>query len=111
MTTFAEEPAPSRSDCHAWSASPLYHFYKIVGGVEPSAAGFKEVAIAPCFGELQYIRAFLETASGGIAIDLAKDSEGRVEGTIRLPGGMKGTFYWNGREIRLNGGENVIMKI
>ena len=24
LTTFAEKPEPSRSDCHAWSASPLY---------------------------------------------------------------------------------------
>lgn len=110
LTTFAEGPAPSRSDCHAWSSSPLYHFYKIMGGVEPSAAGFKEVAIAPCFGELQYISAILETASGMITLDLAKDSEGRVEGTIRIPEGMEGIFYWNGREKGLKGGENVILK-
>ena len=27
LTTFVEASEPSRSDCHAWSASPLYFYY------------------------------------------------------------------------------------
>ena len=30
LTTFAETDVEPRSECHAWSASPNYHFLKIV---------------------------------------------------------------------------------
>jgi alpha-L-rhamnosidase len=47
LTTFAERPDPTRSDCHAWSASPLYEFLATVCGVEPASPGFKTVRIEP----------------------------------------------------------------
>ncbi|HVZ26275.1 MAG TPA: hypothetical protein VG842_09485, partial [Sediminibacterium sp.] len=33
LTTFAENPDPTRSDCHAWSASPLYDFLATICGI------------------------------------------------------------------------------
>ncbi|RYG15015.1 MAG: alpha-L-rhamnosidase, partial [Chitinophagaceae bacterium] len=36
LTTFAENPDPSRSDCHAWSASPNYDFLATICGITPS---------------------------------------------------------------------------
>ncbi len=35
LTTFAENPEPTRSDCHAWSAAPNYQFLSTVLGVNP----------------------------------------------------------------------------
>ena len=34
LTTWAEQPEPSRSDCHAWSASPNIEFYRIILGID-----------------------------------------------------------------------------
>ena len=47
LTTFAEKPAPSRSDCHAWSSHPLYHFIASILGVRPSAPGCSVLSIKP----------------------------------------------------------------
>src|SRR5439155_24682754 len=37
----------SRSDCHGWSAHPLYHYYASVLGIRPAKWGFEEVVIEP----------------------------------------------------------------
>src|SRR6185369_8443177 len=40
FTTFPEIFKGTRSDCHAWSASPLYELLATVCGIEPASAGF-----------------------------------------------------------------------
>ena len=47
LTTFAETPEPSRSDCHAWSSHPLYHFFASILGVRPLTPGCQEMTIRP----------------------------------------------------------------
>ena len=51
LTTFAENPDPTRSDCHAWSASPDYDFLATVAGIRPGTPGFKTVEIEPALGK------------------------------------------------------------
>src|SRR6185369_4809036 len=36
LTTFAERPEQTRSDCHAWSSSPNYDLLASVCGIEPA---------------------------------------------------------------------------
>src|SRR4029077_1857694 len=40
LTTFAENPEPTRSDCHAWSAHPIVGFFQIVAGITSVAPGW-----------------------------------------------------------------------
>ena len=47
LTTFAETPEPTRSDCHAWSAHPLYHYFASVLGIRPAALGCSKLSIRP----------------------------------------------------------------
>lgn len=47
LTTFAERPEPTRSDCHAWSAHPLYHFAASVMGIRPASAGCATMSFNP----------------------------------------------------------------
>ena len=47
LTTFAETPEPTRSDCHAWSAHPLYHFFASILGIRPTMPGCSQISIRP----------------------------------------------------------------
>ena len=47
LTTWPEQPEPTRSDCHAWSAWPTYAFLTHVLGVKPIEDGFRGFAIDP----------------------------------------------------------------
>lgn len=57
-TTCPEVPGDSRSECHAWSAVPLYEFLRVFGGIRMEAG---QVVIAPVPG-------YLESFSGHVCI-------------------------------------------
>ena len=51
MTTCVESPGDTaRSDCHAWSALPLYELPATTLGVRPAAPGFEKIAVHPVPG-------------------------------------------------------------
>jgi alpha-L-rhamnosidase len=107
LTTFREDDYEDRSDCHAWSASPCYHFLSLVCGIRPLTPGFRSVEIAPHPGNLSYIRSSMPHPAGTIAMDLSFAPSG-VSGTVTLPVGTDGVFKWNGKRIKLHGGEQAI---
>lgn len=56
FTTFPERPDPNtRSDCHAWSSSPVYEVITKYFGVTPMSFGFECVKIAPKPGKIKYL--------------------------------------------------------
>ena len=107
LTTFAENPEPTRSDCHAWSASPLYDMLATICGIEPASPGFGMVRIAPHPGSLQTIKGRVPHPKGFIDIELAQTPKG-LSGMIRLPEGLHGSYYYANRELQLYSGENKI---
>jgi len=108
LTTFAEEPEPTRSDCHAWSASPVYYFLSLVLGIKPNEPGFKSVRIEPHLGRLKWIEGSMPHQSGTIRVNLKKDYGNSLNGEIMLPENLTGIFIWNGQSILLKGGVNSI---
>jgi hypothetical protein len=102
LTTFAEKPDPTRSDCHAWSASPNYDFLATVAGIEPASPGFRSVRIAPNLGHLTEIEGKMPHPAGTIIFQLKRRGGKGIEGKITLPENLKGTFIWNGNEIHLD---------
>ena len=110
LTTFAENPEPTRSDCHAWSASPDYDFLATICGIIPDAPGFSRVLIRPALGELKEVKGSMPHPAGMITVSLRrkKDKAGGIEGEVELPQGVRGRFVWGGREIPLNGGPQRI---
>jgi len=103
LTTFAEKPDPTRSDCHAWSASPNYDFLATIAGIEPASPGFKTVKIEPHLGELNQIEGKMPHPEGTISFNLKRKGNSGIEGEIELPGDLKGTFVWNGKTMKLEG--------
>ncbi len=108
LTTFAERPEPTRSDCHAWSASPLYHFLSLVCGIQPAAPGFEQVTIAPNLNGLPGVSGSIPHPKGELSVDLRTSGTNRINGTITLPQGVTGTFRWQGQALALVPGENAI---
>ena len=108
LTTFAEQPDPTRSDCHAWSASPLYDFLATLCGIAPASPGFKSVTIAPALGELTSVKGSMPHPDGTISVSLERKRKDSIEGTVLLPAGIKGTFIWNGKRMALHGGKQQV---
>lgn len=103
LTTFAENPDPARSDCHAWSASPDYDFLATVAGIRPGSEGFKTVEIEPALGKLSYIKGQMPHPAGIISFDLRRSGIDKISGKIILPEGLTRKFTWKGKSIVLSG--------
>jgi alpha-L-rhamnosidase len=88
--TTREQPEPSRSDCHAWGAHPIYHSYATILGIRPGDLGFREVVIQPMLGPLTAVKATLPHPQGEIAVDLTQPEPGVLRGMLTLPSGVMG---------------------
>src|ERR1035438_9328907 len=66
LSTWAETPEPTRSDCHAWSAAPNYDLLTIVAGIRPDAPGFKKVRVEPHLEGLHHLKASMPHPNGVI---------------------------------------------
>jgi alpha-L-rhamnosidase len=108
LTTWAESPEPTRSDCHAWSAHPSFDLLTIVAGIRPKTAGFESVEIEPHLGELQHVEAALPTARGKVEVKYRRVERG-VEAQISLPAGTSGELTWNGQETALRAGQQTVL--
>lgn len=103
LSTFAEQPEPTRSDCHGWSSSPLYEDLSLVTGINPVTPGFKTVSITPHMGPLDSINVHMPVPQGLIRVILSKTVQG-VKGKVELPPNVTGTFTWNGKVTNLPAG-------
>jgi hypothetical protein len=108
LTTFAENPEPTRSDCHAWSASPLYEFLSMTCGIRPGEPGFKAVRIEPFLGSLTSVDGKMPHPLGEIAVQFQKTAAGGLTGSITLPPNLTGTLRWKGKTTVLKAGKQTV---
>jgi hypothetical protein len=108
LTTFAEWEVQPRSDCHAWSASPVYEMLATVCGVEPASAGFKTVRIAPALGALQKAEGTVPHPAGDIKVNIKRRGKAGLEADITLPTTITGEFVWNGKTVSLKSGSQKV---
>jgi hypothetical protein len=104
LTTWAESPEPTRSDCHAWSAHPNFDLLTIVAGIRPATPGFETISIEPHLGTLQRVEAVFPTPKGTVEVKYHRVSSG-VEAQITLPKGMSGEFSRHGQKDKLREGQ------
>jgi len=108
LTTWAEMPEPSRSDCHAWGASPNIEFYRILLGIRSDAPGFAKVKIKPALGKIQEIHGIMPHPKGSISTTYKLSETGRLFAKICLLIEVSGTFYWKNRSYSLREGEQIL---
>ncbi len=108
LSTCPETPEPTRSDCHAWSASPNYNLLAITCGIRPSQPGFRSVHIAPEPGPLTHIRASMPHREGWITLSLTRTGDDGLMAEIILPGDLTGTFAWRDSTVQLESGRTAL---
>ncbi len=107
LTTFAEKPEPTRSDCHAWSAHPNVNLLALVCGITPAEPGFRSVRIEPHPGPLNWFKGEMPHPLGMIKVSVRKTCADRIDAEIALPKGLKGTFVYGKTAAVLKSGRQV----
>lgn len=107
LSTWAEQPEPTRSDSHAWSAHPNYDFLTIVTGVRPKAPGLSAVVIEPHLGSLRHLASSMPTPKGTVDADYMVDGSG-LRAKITLPATVTGVFLWKGKILKLHAGHQEL---
>jgi alpha-L-rhamnosidase len=108
LTTWAEQPEPSRSDSHAWSAHPNFDFLTIVAGVRPKSPGFRTVRIEPHLGQLRRVVCAVPTPKGMVEVNYASNTSG-VSAEINLPSNVSGELLWKGKSFDLYPGHQQFL--
>ncbi|PCJ60031.1 MAG: hypothetical protein COA79_09505 [Planctomycetota bacterium] len=105
--TAVEQPEPSRSDCHAWGAHPMYHMHASLMGIRPTSIGFGTIEIKPSPGDLTFIKSKTPHPLGMIECDL-KFEGNTCKGSVNLPEGLTGQFIWRNKTIDLQSNNKIM---
>jgi len=106
LSTWAERPTRTRSDCHAWSAHPNYDLLTLVAGIRPDGPGFRRVRIEPHLGELGRLEASMPHPLGEIRVEYVR-RDGPLEATVALPPDLPGELVVGGRTFPLRAGDET----
>jgi hypothetical protein len=109
FSTFAETADLdwTRSDCHAWSASPTYDLLATVAGIEPLCAGFAKIKIEPHLGNLKFVTGIVPHPQGKIKVEF-ENSNGTIHGKIILPRGVTGRYVASQKTMPLKSGTTIV---
>lgn len=116
LKTTIEMPEPTRSDCHAWGAHPLFHYYATIAGIRPVQPGFSVIDVKPQLMHLERVEGVLPHPRGkihfhfsvkedsillevpeGIAISRQVNSNGLVMKTYPFLPATNGRKLWTGK--------------
>ena len=108
LTTWAETSnlVTTRSDCHAWGASPNIEFFRTLLGIDSAAPAFAKVKIEPHLGDIQQIGGTMPHPQGQIKVSYKK-SGNVLKAEVELPTGVSGTLRYQGKDYPLKGGLNT----
>ncbi len=108
LTTWAEQPEPTRSDSHAWSAHPNIDLLTTVAGITPAAPGFAAVDVTPGLGPLRHLAVSYPSPHGEITAEYTVRKGHGVSAQVRLPDALSGTLHWKGKSYPLRPGGNSL---
>lgn len=106
-TTCPETPGLARSECHAWSALPIYEMTRVLAGIQSTQPGWSSAVIAPCIDSLPDLTGQVITPAGLIRFCYRRLANGTCY-DIEMPDGLPGVFrYPGGTEVALKSGQNT----
>lgn len=110
MTTLAEisDISGTRSDCHAWGASPNIELFRTLLGIDSDAPGFSKVKIEPHLGAITHISGSIPHPGGEVKVSYAQTGA-KWNINISLPDNIPGRLIWKGKEYTLKGGTNSLV--
>jgi alpha-L-rhamnosidase len=110
MTTWAEisDINNTRSDCHAWGASPNIELYRIVLGIDSDAPGFRKIKIVPHLGDLTHASGKIPHPNGEISVNYEQTGNS-WKATIILPADIPGYLVWKEKRYELKPGKNSLV--
>jgi hypothetical protein len=106
--TMPEAPEPSRSDCHAWCAHPLFHTAATLAGIRPAGPAFSAVRIAPCLGPVPGVAVRIPHPAGAWIEAEFEVVDGGLRGRVELPESICGSLAWAGSTQVLRGGRQDV---
>lgn len=98
----------TRSDCHAWGAHPLYHYFATILGIRPGRMGFETVVIRPNLGPLKHVQGTMVHPKGKIHAGIHRDEQD-IHAIVELPAGLTGVFSYGGQDIPLSAGRQEVV--
>ncbi|HWZ14142.1 MAG TPA: alpha-L-rhamnosidase C-terminal domain-containing protein [Mucilaginibacter sp.] len=110
LTTWAEysDISSSRSDCHAWGASPNIEFFRTVLGIDSYAPGFAKIKIVPHLGTLTNVSGDIPHPDGKVSVSYQlQNSKWQIN--ISLPGKTSGILVWKTKIYLLKSGANSFL--
>ena len=110
LTTWAEtsDVNTTRSDCHAWGASPNIEFFRTILGIDTDARGFTKVKIEPHLGTIKRIGGEIPHPNGKIKVYYSVVN-GHLNADVELPSMTTGKFVWKNKSYVLKAGKNTIV--
>lgn len=95
LTTLPEMPTEPRSDCHAWSALPLYEFTHCILGLKSTQPGWSELVIEPHTLHLSEMSGEVSTPAGMVSIAWRRtETSFAISG--KVPNGVPFRVRWGG---------------
>lgn len=107
MRTTIEAPEPTRSDCHAWGAHPIYHSFASLAGIRPCKLGSSEVIIQPRPADLKQLRGSLPYRGSEIAFDFTFGDK-TLAGHVAMPPDVTGQLIWGDAASALKSGRQQL---
>lgn len=108
LSTWAEQADPTRSDCHAWGASPNIELFRTVLGIDSAAPGFRKVLIRPALGNLTRVSGAIPHPMGEIQVALELHGS-ELHAKVALPEGVTGEFQWRHQTRSLPSGDSEVV--
>jgi hypothetical protein len=112
LTTWAEmsDVADSRSDCHAWGASPNIEFFRTILGLDSEAPGFTRVRVEPHLGSLKNAAGSIPHPNGTLSASYRQNND-KWDIRLELPPGTSGRLIWKQKEYPLKSGLNTFKSL